>query len=102
MRDAIRADLLARSIKRLLTFADTKHFCVHRFPGAFAPHSLKQHASIWNERNTAHRPILRARLRVAAHNDSASFKIDIPPFERVRLALAHPRTGQAERDVRAV
>ena len=28
MRDAIRADFFARSIKRLLAFADTKYFCV--------------------------------------------------------------------------
>ena len=102
MCDAIRADLFARAIKRLLAFADPEHFRVQRLASSFAPHSFKQCASIGNQRNAAQFPILRAGLGVATHNDFAGLKIDIPPFERVRLALAHPVNGQALREVGAV
>ena len=87
VRDAICADFLARSIKSLLAFADAKHFHVQWFVGAVAAHPLKQRARIWNQRHVAQFPILCGSAVVATNNDFAGFKIDIPPFERVRLVL---------------
>ncbi len=60
MCDAICSDFFARSIEGFLAFADTKYFCVQRFIGTFTPHSLKQRASIGNQRHAAQFPILRA------------------------------------------
>src|SRR6516162_9560448 len=102
MHDAICADFLARSIKRLLTFADTEYFRIERFALSVAAHSSKQRTSIWNQRNTAHFPILRSGCCVATHNDFASVKIHVAPFEGVCLALTHSSKRQARRKVSAV
>jgi len=42
MRDAICADFFARSIERLLAFANAEYFCIQRLSGTFASHSLRQ------------------------------------------------------------
>jgi hypothetical protein len=85
MSDAIRANLCARSIKRLLTFADAEYFRVQRLVMAFAPHSFKQRASIWNQRNTSQLPILRTSFGIAAHNDLACVKVHVSPGDLARL-----------------
>src|SRR4029077_3391820 len=96
VRDAICADFLARSIKSLLAFADAKHFHVQWFVGAVAADPLKKRERICNQRLVAQFHILGGSAVVSPSNDFAGFKIAIPPFERVRLALVHPRNGQAE------
>ena len=41
MRDPLRADFLARAIKRLLGFANTENFCVQGVADTLSAHSLK-------------------------------------------------------------
>src|SRR5260370_21348250 len=79
MRDAIRADLFARSIKSLLAFANAENFGFQRIAWSFAMHSLKQCARIWNQWNTPQFPILGAGVGIAADNDFTRLKIHIPP-----------------------
>ena len=86
MRDAICADFLARAIKRLLAFADSKYFCVQRFASALAAHSLKQCASIGNQRHTTHRPNSLCRFpasprtTISPASKSTSRHVDLARF----------------------
>jgi hypothetical protein len=102
MRYAIRTDILTGSIKSFLAFAYTEYFCVEWFAFPFTAHSLKESASVWNQRYAAHFPILRTRLGVAAHNNLTNGKINVAPFQGIRFAQATSCERQTCREVSAV
>ena len=81
MRDPIGADFVARTIKRFLTFANAEHFRVNWFCRTVATHSLKQCARVWDQRDAAHRPILRRRFGVETDDDFASSKVNVAPCD---------------------
>ena len=75
VRDSICANFFARAIKRFLAFAHTEDFCVQRLARTLSAHTFKQRASIGNQRDTAHCPILCGRFGVPPHNDFTSIKV---------------------------
>jgi len=74
MRDATRADLFARAIKRLLAFANTKDFRFQRLIPLFGSHPFKQRAGFGDHRNPAHLPIFRRRFGVASYHSFTALK----------------------------
>jgi hypothetical protein len=102
MCEAFRTDLFTRAIKRLLAFANGEYFGVQRFGFSFAPHPFKQRTPIGNQWHTAQFPILRASRNVAPHNNLASRKINIAPFQGIRFAQATSCERQTCREVGAI
>jgi hypothetical protein len=99
MRNAICADFFARSIKRLLAFADAEYFRIQRLAGTFASHSLKQRVSVRNQRDAAQFPILRAGIGIDAHDDLACVKIHVSPCDFSRFDDATTCERQSRRQV---
>src|SRR5207247_8631966 len=96
MRDAMGSDFLKSPIKSFLAFANLEHFGIKWFVWTFSAQSLKQCACIRNHGNpTPAFPALCSCHGVTAHHDLACLKIQVPPFQRVRFTLAHPRKRQA-------
>src|SRR4029077_19611968 len=102
MRHAVRSDLLASPIKRLLTFSDPKYFRVQRFVCSPAPHPLKQRASVGNQRDTTQFPILCSSRRIAAHNNLPCLKIYVAPCDLARFTNSAACERQTSRKDRAV
>src|SRR5262249_24089058 len=102
MRDAIRAHLFARAIKRLLALTNTKHLGIRRFAWSFAPHSFKQRAGIGNQWHTAQLPILRAGACVTSHHDLARVKVNVPPSDLAGFTDSATRERQARRKISTV
>src|SRR4030095_320919 len=102
MCDAVCPHLIAGSIERLLAFLHAEHFCIQWLLRALTSHSAKQCASIRDQRDTPHFPILCAGRGIAPHNKLASVKIQVPPFDLVRLTLPAASKGKTFCQVRAV
>src|SRR5438094_3028421 len=103
MGDSMGSDFLQRAIKSFWAFANLEHFPVQWFAWTFGAQSFKYRPGIRNHGNPAPAfPALCPKERVTAYHDLACLKIQVPPFQRVRLTLAHPRIGQALHEISAI
>lgn len=102
MCDAIRTDLLAGPIKRLLAFSDPKYFHVQWFVFSLAQHPFKQRPSIGNQRDTAQLPILCAGGGVPTHNNLARVKVHISPRDLAGLTNTAAGECQPRREIGTV
>src|SRR5438874_11031661 len=102
MNDARDTYLARCSIYRLLRFTYSKDFFVRRFTSALTAHSFKQRASIWNQRHSAYRPVLRSSLGIAANHNFARFKVHITPFDLSSFSFAAAGECQPTQEVGTV